>query len=112
MPGLWPPPVTRTLAASILPRVLGRAVRHEPLGALKRKDAVFCSKAWAQRRRRRRARVEAMIASWDGPSQPVCAYCGEDPRRVVNDSMDRKRSDVRYCSAACRQRAYRKRARL
>jgi hypothetical protein len=32
-----------------------------------------------------------------------CAVCGED----IRDKSDARRRDVRYCSPACRQRAYR-----
>jgi hypothetical protein len=42
-------------------------------------------------------------------AEPRCCECGRSVREWKDDSGGYARSDARYCSAGCRQKAYRKR---
>jgi hypothetical protein len=71
----------------------------------KRSDARWCSRKCRERARRREALAARVRRSLDGDddwAHMICLGC-ESPL------PHERRSNVRYCSHACRQRAYRQR---
>jgi hypothetical protein len=71
----------------------------------KRSDAIWCSRKCRERARRRQARMARVRRSWEGDDDwvyMICLGCG-------SLLPIERRANVRYCSHACRQRAYRRR---
>jgi hypothetical protein len=60
----------------------------------------FLTDAWESNRKAEEA-VEA--------AEPRCCGCGQSVHEWTKNSSGYARSDARYCSAKCRQKAYRKR---
>jgi hypothetical protein len=73
-----------------------------------RVDARFCSAACRAQERRHRPRMNALYAkcSTFGGVDRHCQHCNG---QLTPLSLDDKRADALYCSARCRQAAYRKR---
>jgi hypothetical protein len=76
------------------------------LPPLMRSDARFCSAACRAKERRHRPRMDHIYAREPlfGGRGRRCQQCGGP---LIG--LDDRREDARYCSAACRQRAYRAR---
>lgn len=87
--------------------------RHR-LAANRRKDALYCSARCRDRAYRRRLHEAAKnqeeldwsLALRSGLEMPSCRECG---REFIPEMYRIRRSDRRYCSSACRTRAWRAR---